>query len=112
MVVYIPKRADIISVEFDPQQGKEIKKNRPALVISPQAYNKIGLLLCMPITTQIKNYPFEVLLPPLKFVKGAILCDQIRSFDWKARKAKFLGTIPDNIARDCLAKLETLTGYF
>ena len=98
MVGYIPKRGDIIWLEFDPQKGKEIQKTRPALTISPHSYNlKTGLGLFMPITSQIKGYPFEVLIDEDK-IQGAILCDQIRSLDWRARKAQFIIHIPNNLS--------------
>lgn len=90
MVEYVPKRRDIVWLEFDPQKGKEIQKTRPALVISPQNYNqKTRLALFMPITNQVKGYPFECVLD-CKEINGAILCDQIRSLDWKARKAVYI----------------------
>lgn len=108
MVEYIPQRGDIVWLEFDPQKGKEIKKTRPALTISPYIYNKkTELGLFMPITSVVKNYPFEVVIE-LKKIKGAILCDQIRSLDWKARKAKYIVSIPSLVLSDVLAKLKTL----
>jgi mRNA interferase MazF len=104
MVKYSPKLGDIVWMEFDPQKGKEIQKTRPALTISPHSYNlKTGLGLFMPITSRIKGYPFEVIID-IKEIKGAILCDQIRSLDWKARKAKFATHLPDLILEDVLAK--------
>ena len=109
MVTYTPQRGDIVWLEFDPQKGREIQKTRPALVISPAQYNlKTGLALFMPITSQIKGYPFEVVIETDK-VTGAILCDQIRSLDWKARKAKFVTRISSILLEDVLAKLRVLT---
>jgi mRNA interferase MazF len=88
MVTYIPDRGDIVWLEFEPQKGKAIQKTRPTLIISPKAYNqKTQLALCMPITSKIKNYPFEVVIHD-KDIKGAILSDQMRSFDWHARKMR------------------------
>lgn len=108
MVEYTPKRGDIVWLEFDPQKGKEIQKTRPALVISPQQYNaKTGLGLFMPITSQIKGYPFEIPIE-LREIKGAILCDQMRSLDWRARKAKFVTHIPIYIVSEALAKFHVL----
>ena len=96
-------------LEFDPQKGKEIQKKRPALTISPHSYNlKTGLGLFMPITSKIKGYPFEVIIDKDK-IHGAILCDQIRSLDWKARKAKFVTHLPAfYFLEDVLAKFRTL----
>ena len=108
MVRYAPKPGDIVWLEFDPQKGKEIQKTRPALTISPQSYNlKTGLGLFMPITSKIKGYPFEVIINKEK-IQGAILCDQIRSLDWKARKAKFLTHLPLPILEDALVKFRLL----
>lgn len=108
MVTYAPKRGDVVWLEFDPQKGKEIQKTRPALVISPYEYNlKTGLGLFMPITSQIKGYPFEVLIK-MNEIEGAVLCDQIRSLDWRARKARFVAHISTTIFDDVLAKLQVL----
>src|ERR1700722_11987633 len=108
MVRYIPKQADIIWLEFDPQKGKEIQKRRPALTITPQAYNlKTGLALFMPITSKIKGYPFEIIIDNDE-IQGAILCDQIRSMDWKARKAKFITHLPASIFKDTIEKFLVL----
>lgn len=108
MVVYIPDRGDIVWLEFDPQKGKEIQKTRPALVISPFHYNKkTGLGLFMPITSQIKGYPFEVIIKTNE-IHGAVLSDQIRSLDWEARKAKYAIRIPTAILEDVLAKFTVL----
>ncbi len=108
MVVYTPDRGDIVWLEFDPQKGREIQKTRPALVISPLHYNKkTSLGLFMPITSQIKGYPFEVKIEEDQII-GAILCDQIRSLDWKARKARFVTTISLILLEDVLAKFKIL----
>lgn len=108
MVAYTPKRGDLVWLEFDPQKGKEIQKTRPALVVSPLSYNqKTGLGLFMPITSQIKGYPFEVLVEE-NLVKGAILCDQMRSLDWKARKAQFILHLAPSIVADVLARFQVL----
>ncbi len=108
MVTYTPKRGDIVWLEFDPQKGKEIQKTRPAVVVSPYQYNlKTGLGLFMPITSQIKGYPFEVLVSHPK-ISGAVLCDQVRSLDWKARKAKFITSLPLELMQDVTAKLKVL----
>ncbi|MBS0654378.1 MAG: endoribonuclease MazF [Verrucomicrobia bacterium] len=108
MVEYIPKRGDIVWLEFDPQKGKEIQKRRPALVISPYQYNKkTGLGLFMPITSQIKGYPFEIHVEKEE-VNGAVLCDQMRSLDWRARKAKFVTQIAPDVLEDVLAKFKIL----
>jgi len=108
MVEYVPQRGEVVWLEFEPQKGKEIKKRRPALVVSPQTYNlKTGLALFMPITSQIKGYPFECLVESPD-IKGVILCDQMRSLDWKARKALYITKISPETWEDVIAKFSTL----
>lgn len=108
MVKYAPKPGDIVWLEFDPQKGKEIKKTRPALTISHQSYNlKTGLGLFMPITSKVKGYPFEIIIDRGE-IQGAILCDQIRSLDWKARNAIFVSHVSASILEDALSKFRVL----
>ena len=106
---YVPARGDFIWLEFSPQAGHEQAGHRPAFVISPERYNrKTGLALVCPITSQIKGYPFEVVVPPGLKVKGAILSDQIKSLDWTARRAAFMGKASPPFTADVLAKAATL----
>jgi mRNA interferase MazF len=106
---YVPDRGDAVWLEFNPQAGHEQAGRRPALVLSPQAYNsKVGLLVCCPITTKIKGYPFEVVLPADLAVTGAVLSDQVKSLDWKAHQVGFIVKVPDTLVREVLAKLNTL----
>lgn len=108
MVKYTPQSGDVVWMEFDPQAGKEIQKTRPALTISSFAYNlKTGLGLFMPITSKIKKYPFEVLIDTTE-IQGVILCDQIRSLDWKARKAKFVTHASSIVFEEAIAKFRVL----
>ena len=88
---YVPDRGDIIWINFNPQSGHEQAGRRPALVISPIAYNqKIGMALLCPITNQIKDYPFEVIIPSGYKVIGVILSDQIKCLDWKVRETEYV----------------------
>lgn len=90
---YVPDSGHIVWIDFDPVLGHEQGKHRPALVISPKSYNqKSSLALMCPVTSKIKNYPFVV---PVSSgaVKGAVLTDQIKSFDWQARPVKFVGIV-------------------
>ena len=106
---YVPRRGDAIWLEFNPQAGHEQSGHRPALVLSPRSYNdKVGLMLCCPITNQVKGYPFEVKIPDGLDISGVILADQVKNLDWKARKAKFIVSMPETIVNDVLAKLNTL----
>ncbi len=108
-MAYIPDNGDIVWIMFNPQAGHEPTGHRPALVLSPKAYNgKVGLAILCPITSQVKGYPFEVLIPEGLEVKGAILSDQVKSLDWKARKAEFAGKLPPEKFNEVVRKLSTL----
>ena len=85
---YIPDAGDVVWLQFNPQVGHEQSGRRPAVVLSPASYNdRTGLLLCCPMTTQVKGYPFEVLIGEKK--SAAVLADQVKSLDWRLRLAKF-----------------------
>lgn len=88
-MVYIPEAGDIVWLQFNPQAGHEQAGHRPALVLSPAKYNRIGLMLCCPMTTKVKGYPFEVVIDGPQ--ASAALADQVKSLDWKIRKAKRKG---------------------
>lgn len=106
---FIPKRGHIVWIDFDPQSGHEQAGRRPAIVVSPAAYNeKIGLALLCPITSQVKGYPFEVTIPKGLNVAGVILADQIKSLDWKSRRAEFRCDVPHNVVSLVLEKISTL----
>ena len=106
---YVPRRGDVVWLTFNPKAGHEQAGRRPAVVLSPNAYNaKVGLALLCPITSQVKGYPFEVLLPHGLAVSGAILADQIKSLDWQARSAEFLCALPPAIVSDVLQKIGVL----
>lgn len=106
---YVPDRGDIVWLQFNPQTGHEQAGHRPALVVSPRAYNaRVGLALFCPVTAQVKGYPFEVILPPGLEAQGAILSDQIKSLDWRERKAKRVGTVPTEILEQTVALILAL----
>ena len=108
-MVYIPKRGDVVWISFNPQAGHEQAGRRPAIVLSPKAYNqKVGLAILCPTTNQVKGYPFEVSLPEKVGVTGVILSDQVKSLDWRARKAEFKAALPEEVIDEVLAKLGTL----
>lgn len=89
---YVPEAGDIVWLHFDPQAGHEQAGHRPALVLSPGAYNaRTGLMLCCPMTTQLKGYPFEVVIAGSR--PSAVLADQVKSLDWTVRKATLKGKI-------------------
>ncbi len=106
---YIPESGDIVWITFNPQAGHEQAGHRPALVLSPAAYNgKVGLAILCPITSQVKGYPFEVLIPDGLEISGAILSDQVKSLDWKARKAEFVCKLPLLTFNEVVQKLSAL----
>jgi mRNA interferase MazF len=106
---YVPARGDIVWLDFDPQAGREQKGRRPALVVSPGQYNAgTSLALCCPITSRVKGYPFETTVEPSREIQGVILCDQVRSLDWRKRKARFIARASAACLDDALAKIETL----
>ena len=105
----MPERGDIVWLQFSPQAGHEQTGHRPALVVSPMSYNeKVGLALFCPITSRIKGYPFEVVLSRDLKTKGAILCDQLKSLDWRVRRAKRLGSITKDLMDEVIARILAL----
>jgi mRNA interferase MazF len=108
-MAYVPERGDAVWITFNPQAGHEQAGRRPALVLSPSAYNrKVGLAILCPITNQIKGYPFEVRIPEGLKVTGAILSDQVKNLDWKARQAEFICRLPNTVTEDVSRKLNAL----
>lgn len=107
MSTFVPAAGDVVLLQFDPQAGHEQAGHRPALVLSPQRYNKVrGMMLCCPMTSRIKGYPFEVVVsddPP-----SAVLADQIKALDWRARKATHKGKVPEAVLAEVRAKLKAL----
>lgn len=95
---FVPECGDIVWLQFNPQAGHEQAGRRPALILSPRGYNdKTSLALCCPLTTRIKGYPFEVELPDGSDATGAVLSDQVKSVDWRARQASLMGQAPDEV---------------
>ena len=106
---YVPRRGDVVWLTFNPQAGHEQAGRRPAVVLSPNAYNaKVGLALLCPITSQVKGYPFEVILPQGLAVSGAILADQVKSLDWQTRTAELICVLPSAIVSEVLQKIGVL----
>mgnify|MGYP001627368538 CR=1 FL=1 len=104
---YVPDAGDIVWLEFDPQAGHEQAGRRPALVLSPAAYNgKTGLMLCCPLTTRIKGYPFEVVIAGKP--DSVVLADQVKSLDWRARRASHKGRVAAAELEEVRAKLMAL----
>jgi len=107
--IYVPNRGDVVWISLNPQAGHEQAGRRPAVVVSPPAYNrKVGLALLCPITSQIKGYPFEVIIPQGLKLSGAVLSDQVKSLDWRARRAELICTLPRDTIVEVVQKLSTL----
>lgn len=105
---YIPEEGDIVWLEFDPQAGHEQAGHRPAVVLSRKAYNqKTGLAIFCPITSRVKGYPFEVNVDGKK-ISGAVLSDQVKNLDWKARRAKLIAKLDDEALAEVVAKLSSI----
>ncbi len=101
---YVPRRSDLVWLSFDPQAGHEQAGRRPAFVLSPESYNrKTSLLLACPVTSRVKGYPFEVALPPGLPISGVILADQIKSLDWRMRKAEFIARTSTAVLEEVLS---------
>ena len=110
MAGYVPEAGDVVWINFDPQAGHEQAKHRPAVVLSPASYNaKAGLMLCCPTTSAVKGYPFEVKLSGGRPASVA-LADQVKSFDWRARKARLKAKVTPSELAEIRAKLHALIG--
>lgn len=106
---YVPRRGDAVWITLNLQAGHERTGRRPALVLSPRSYNgKTGLAILCPVTSQIKGYPFEVLIPEGLPVTGAILSDRVKSLDWRARNTELICALPGETVSEVLQKLGTL----
>lgn len=106
---YVPERGDAVWITLDPPAGHEQAGRRPALVLSPSAYNgRVGLALLCPITNQAKGYPFEVPLPDGLPVTGVVGADQVKSLDWRARKASLIGAVPDEVVAEAVRRLQAV----
>ena len=109
MTAWTPDAGDIVWLHFSPQAGHEQAGHRPALVLSPAAYNgRTSLMLCCPLTTKIKGYPFEVAVPGEP--PSVALSDQVRSLDWRARRAEPKGRAPADVLRAVRRRAVSLLG--
>lgn len=90
----VPEQGDIVLLDFDPQAGHEQAGHRPGLVVSQSEFNQVtGFIFVVPVTNQIKNYPFEVPISGTKKTKGVALADQVKSLDAKARRCKVVDRV-------------------
>lgn len=106
---YIPDRGHIVWISLYPQVGHEQTGRRPAVVLSPAAYNsKTRLAIFCPVTSVIKAYPFEVFIADNLEIKGVILSDQVKSLDWKIRNAEYICEVSRATMDEVLKKLHML----
>jgi mRNA interferase MazF len=108
---YVPDAGDLVWLAFDPQAGHEQRGRRPALILSPRTYNtKTRLALACPVTSHVKGYPFEVLLPSGSAIRGAVLADHVKNLDWDARRVRFEARAPAEVLTDVRERLRALIG--
>ena len=109
---YVPRRGDIVRLDFDPSAGHEQQGTRPALVLSPEAFNRFGIALACPITRGGAFARGQAWTVPLAgaglATDGVVLCNQARTVDWKARRAAFIEAVPAELIADVLARVATL----
>lgn len=106
---YVPRRGDLVWLNFSPQAGHEQRGHRPALVLSPRRYNeRAGLALLCPITSRVRGYPFEVALPDTLETEGVVLADQVRSLDWRKRRAQRIEPVPSAVVGEVVGKVQAL----
>lgn len=109
MVNYIPKRRDFIVLSFDPQAGHEQMGTRPALVVSKTEFNrKIGFVFVCPVSNTQRKNPFYVPIPSQEVVTGVIMTDQLRSLDYRARRASFIGECPQDVFEEVLKRIKPI----
>jgi mRNA interferase MazF len=108
-VTAVPERGDFVHLDFDPQAGHEQRGARFGLVVSSAAFNRVtGFAFIAPVTSQVKGYPFEVVIPQGQRVSGVVLADQTKSLDWHARGVKVKGRAPEGVVDEVLGKLEAI----
>jgi mRNA interferase MazF len=109
MGAYIPKQGDLVTLDFDPQSGHEHRGRRPALVISKEAFNKsTGMAICCPITNTDRKVPLHVRVTDRCSLTGLVMCDQVKSLDFQARRMKFIEGAPRDLLDDVLAILDAI----
>ncbi len=107
MKAYIPKKGDFIAVTFDPQSGHEQRGRRPALVVSNTLFNeRTGLAIVCPLTTTDRRYPFHVAVKNVPYISGFVMVEQVKSIDFLARKAKFIGKASEEVLDMVLSILD------
>jgi mRNA interferase MazF len=108
---YEPDAGDLVWLDFDPQAGREQAGLRPAVILSSKYFNlRSSVAFVCPISSKVKGYQFQVVLPPGLPVHGAVLCEHMRSLDWRVRKAAYLGRMPDDVLLQVRGVVRTIAG--
>ena len=108
-MAYVPERGDVVWIHLDPQAGREQAGHRPALILSPQHFNrKLNVVFCCPITSRPKRFDFDVPLPEYLDVKGVVLAHHLKSLDWRVRNARFMTRVPEDVVDDVLHTLDSI----
>lgn len=109
MVEYVPRKGDFIAASFDPRSGHEQRGRRPALVVSNDLFNRhTGLCLVCPVTNTRRDYPFHVSIPDNKEIMGFVMVEQVKSIDFRSRKAKRIGRAPEQVLQEALSLLDAV----
>ena len=107
MAEYVPRKGDLIALTFDAQSGHEQRGRRPALVVSNDLFNKhTGLCIACPITNTRRDYPFHVSIPEGQDVTGFVMVEQVKSIDFRSRRARRIGKVPAQVLEEALAILD------
>jgi len=107
MAEYVPRKGDFIALTFDPQSGHEQRGRRPALVVSNDLFNRhTGLCIVCPITKTRRDYPFHVRIPEAQEVTGFVMVEQVKSIDFRSRKAKRIGRAPEQVLEEAMSLLD------
>jgi mRNA interferase MazF len=111
VIPYVPDAGDLVWLDFDPQAGREQAGLRPAVILSSKYFNlRTSVAFACPISSKVKGYQFQVVLPPGLAVHGAVLCEHMRSLDWRVRKAAYLDTMPDDVLLQVRGVVRTIAG--
>ncbi|MFL5385459.1 MAG: endoribonuclease MazF [Longimicrobiaceae bacterium] len=106
---YVPSRGDVVWMDLSRRAGHEQSGHRPALIVSPESYNRrVELALICPITSRVKGFPFEVHIPDGRDVSGVVLADQITSVDWRARGITLMDRLPTEFVETVARKFSKL----
>jgi len=113
MAKYIPERGDIVHLQFDPSCGQEMKGPHYGLVVSSKEFNGNGLAMICPIwqgaAFSARSFGTVVtLMGAGTNTQGMVHCHQLKSLDWRVRKAKLKERVPPVVIDDVMARIEAI----